>query len=58
MLESGSHTISNDIHDQVDRVLLEGVLKATSGNISEAANRLGISRPTLRNRIRNLKIES
>ena len=27
LLESGSQTISDEVHDQVDRVLLEGVLK-------------------------------
>lgn len=58
LLESGSHSISDEVHDQVDRVLLEGVLKETAGNISEAATRLGISRPTLRNRIRHLGIDT
>ena len=57
LLESGSQTISDEVHDQVDRVLLEGVLKSTAGNISESATRLGISRPTLRNRVRHLGIE-
>ncbi len=57
LLESGSQTISDDIHDQVDRVLLREVLKATGGNISEAASRLGISRPTLRNRVRHLRLD-
>ena len=57
LLESGSQSISDEVHNQVDRVLLEGVLKATAGNISESATRLGISRPTLRNRIRHLGIE-
>ena len=58
LLESGSQTISDEVHDQVDRVLLEGVLKANNGNISESATRLGISRPTLRNRIRHLGINT
>ncbi|TWU59165.1 Nitrogen regulation protein NR(I) [Rubripirellula tenax] len=58
LLESGSHCISDEMHNQVDRVLLQGVLKATGNNISEAAARLGISRPTLRNRIRYLGLQS
>ncbi|KAA1259200.1 Nitrogen regulation protein NR(I) [Rubripirellula obstinata] len=58
LLESGSQSISEEVHDQVDRVLLQGILKATHGNISEAATRLGISRPTLRNRIRHLGINT
>jgi two-component system nitrogen regulation response regulator GlnG len=58
LLQSGSHMISDSIHDQVDQVLLREVLLATGGNISEAATRLGISRPTLRNRIRHLELDS
>lgn len=57
-LQRGSQTISGEIHDQVDRVLIETVLEATAGNLSEAAIRLGISRPTLRNRIRHLQIST
>jgi two-component system nitrogen regulation response regulator GlnG len=53
-LASGSSTISSDIHDQVDRVVIAEVLKATGNNLSEASNRLGLSRPTLRSRIRHL----
>lgn len=57
-LEAGSRSISEEMHDQVDRVLLETVLESTGGNLSEAASRLGISRPTLRTRIRHLRIDA
>lgn len=52
----GSFAISSDIHDKVDRLLIDEVMKSTDNNISEAANRLGISRPTLRNRIKHLRL--
>lgn len=52
----GSFTISGDIHDQVDRILITETMRATGNNLSEAATRLGISRPTLRSRIKYLRI--
>lgn len=55
-LADGSFTISSDIHDNVDRILISEVLKSTGNNISEASNRLGISRPTLRSRIKQLRL--
>jgi two-component system nitrogen regulation response regulator GlnG len=55
--DADSHAISEDIHDQVDRVVISQVLKATGGNISETSSRLGISRPTLRNRIKQLRLK-
>lgn len=58
LLADGSQTVSDDIHDQLDRILLRQVLEATGGNISEASTRLGISRPTLRSRIRTLRLNS
>ena len=54
LLHSGTHEIATEVHDAVDRVLLAEVLQATGGNISEASNRLGISRPTLRSRLKHL----
>ncbi|TWU25058.1 Nitrogen assimilation regulatory protein [Novipirellula galeiformis] len=54
LFAEGSHTIAADIHDAVDREILAEVLHATQGNVSAASNRLGISRPTLRNRIKQL----
>ncbi|SMP73816.1 regulatory protein, Fis family [Neorhodopirellula lusitana] len=54
----GSQTILEDIHERVDRVLIDFVLTQTGGNISEASSRLGISRPTLRNRLRQLRLNT
>ncbi|NND97207.1 MAG: sigma-54-dependent Fis family transcriptional regulator [Pirellulaceae bacterium] len=56
LLADGSQNVAADIHDQVDRVLLQEVLDATNGNISEASIRLGISRPTLRGRLKHLRL--
>jgi len=56
LLAGGSHVISDEIHDKVDQVLLQPVLESTGGNIGEASARLGISRPTLRNRMRQLHL--
>ena len=53
----GSFTIGSDIHDDVDRILIAEVMKSSGNNISEASNRLGISRPTLRSRINHLRID-
>ncbi|MCC9602172.1 sigma-54 dependent transcriptional regulator [Stieleria sp. JC731] len=53
-LNAGSNTISDDIHEEVDRLLVERVLKSCGGNLSETSIRLGISRPTLRTRMRQL----
>ncbi len=58
LLQSGAHEIATQVHDSVDRVLLQEVLAATHGNISEAANRLGISRPTLRSRLKHLGLRT
>ncbi len=55
-LDDGALGIFQLIHDLVDRVLLATVLDATNGNLSEASNRLGISRPTLRSRIKHLNL--
>ncbi len=54
---NGSFTISHDLHDHVDRILIREALKATGNNISEASARLGISRPTLRTRIKHLGLQ-
>ena len=55
-LAQGTPTRLEDLHNRVDRVLIAQVLQATDGNISETSIRLGISRPTLRNRIRQLRL--
>ncbi|TWU46991.1 helix-turn-helix domain-containing protein [Rubripirellula reticaptiva] len=49
-----SQVILEQVHERVDRVVLDYVLAQTSGNISQASKRLGVSRPTLRNRSRAL----
>ncbi len=54
LLASGSNRISATIHDEVDRIVLKEVLRSCRGNISEASVRLGISRPTLRSRMKQL----
>lgn len=42
--------------DQFDRVLVSRILQQTGGNQARAAEILGISRPTLRAKLRNLKL--
>jgi DNA-binding NtrC family response regulator len=44
------------VHADVDRWLLPEVLEASAGNLSQAARSLGISRDTLRSRLRELGI--
>lgn len=58
LLQDGSHNIADAIHDAVDRVLLTESLQATDGNVSAASTRLGISRPTLRSRLKHLGLRS
>lgn len=58
LFNSGTADLAPHIHDAVDRVLLLEVLAATSGNISEASTRLGISRPTLRSRLKHLSLRA
>ncbi len=57
LISQESQMILDVIHDLVDRIVIEHVLQATDGNLSQACQLLGISRPTLRTRIRQLKIE-
>ncbi len=56
-LAAGSYTVRDDIYDQVDAILIREVLASTGGNLSEASSRMGISRPTLRSRIKQLQID-
>lgn len=58
LLASHSNSISAELHDEVDRVMVSRVLAACHGNISEASLRLGISRPTLRNRMKQLGLDA
>jgi two-component system nitrogen regulation response regulator GlnG len=53
-LEEGTTALSAEVHQQLDRILLRLVLRATRGNQVQAARVLGISRQTLRTKIREL----
>jgi DNA-binding NtrC family response regulator len=53
-LEQGSENLYQDAHQQLDRFLVPLVLRATDGNQLQAARILGISRQTLRFKIREL----
>nr|WP_146537589.1 sigma-54 dependent transcriptional regulator [Rubripirellula reticaptiva] len=58
LLSDGAHNLSAEIHDRVDRILLAQVLATSEGNISAASIRLGLSRPTLRSRIKQLGVDA
>jgi DNA-binding protein Fis len=47
----------DELHRQVDRILLSRVLEGTGGNLLRAAQRLGIGRETLRRRLREVGIQ-
>jgi two-component system nitrogen regulation response regulator GlnG len=51
-LQEGSTTLSAEAHQQLDRLLLRLALRHTRGNQVQAARVLGISRQTLRSKIR------
>jgi DNA-binding NtrC family response regulator len=53
-LELGSENLYQEAHQQLDRFLLPLVLRSTEGNQLQAARVLGISRQTLRFKIREL----
>jgi DNA-binding NtrC family response regulator len=53
-LESGSTDLNAEAQLQVDRVLLPAVLEFTERNQFQAAKLLGLSRQTLRQRLRNI----
>ncbi|MFV0442204.1 MAG: sigma-54-dependent transcriptional regulator [Planctomycetaceae bacterium] len=54
LLSQGSSDLLARMHDATDRVLLEEVLREVGGHQSHAADRLGISRTTLRGRLQQL----
>jgi nitrogen regulation protein NR(I) len=54
LLSGNQPSVYQTTHAAVDRILLEVVLKAVEGNQVEAARVLGISRNTLRSRLRAL----
>ena len=53
-LESGSADLNAEAQLEVDRVLLPAVLEFTGANQYQAAKMLGLSRQTLRQRLRNI----
>ncbi len=53
-LESGSMDLNAEAQLEVDRVLLPAVLEFTDANQFQAAKILGLSRQTLRQRLRNI----
>ena len=53
-LESGSTDLNAEAQLEVDRVLLPAVLESTDANQFQAAKILGLSRQTLRQRLRNI----
>jgi DNA-binding NtrC family response regulator len=53
-LESGSTDLHAEAQLEVDRVLLPAVLEFTDANQFQAAKILGLSRQTLRQRLRNI----
>lgn len=54
LLAQGRGELLAALHDATDRVLLEEVLREVGGHQSHAADRLGISRTTLRGRLQQL----
>jgi two-component system nitrogen regulation response regulator GlnG len=55
-LRAGSRNLYAEASEAMERVLLTTVLKNTQGNQSKAADILGITRGSLRNKIRSLGI--
>src|SRR5258708_37632566 len=53
-LESGSADLNAEAQLEIDRVLLPAVMEFTDANQFQAAKILGLSRQTLRQRLRNI----
>src|SRR5262249_52596188 len=53
-LEEGTSALSAEAHQQLDRLMLRLTLRHTNGNQAQAARVLGISRQTLRSKVREL----
>jgi DNA-binding protein Fis len=58
LLEAGSTNVYREVSSYVDRVLLATVLDHAGGNQQQAAEMLGISRMTLRARLRQSVVDS
>lgn len=54
--DAQSHTIYDDCVGEAERIVLRTVLHCTGGNLTKAAERLGISRVTLRTKLRQLDV--
>ncbi len=57
LLQSSSTEIYRQVSQTVDEVLLDEVLRATDGNQMQAAARMGISRVTLRAKLRSVRTQ-
>ncbi|MGE5192673.1 MAG: sigma-54 interaction domain-containing protein, partial [Deltaproteobacteria bacterium] len=55
-LTAGTTGLYRQVLDQLDRLLISRTLQQTAGNQAQAAEILGISRPTLRAKLRSLKL--
>jgi two-component system nitrogen regulation response regulator GlnG len=55
-LKSGTHGLYHLAIDHLDRLILSRALAHTSGNQAQAAEILGLSRPTLRAKLRKLQL--
>lgn len=55
---SGSLDIYREVMQRVDAAIVEEALKLSGGNQQQAAERLGISRPTLRSKLRAINVEN
>jgi two-component system nitrogen regulation response regulator GlnG len=55
-LRAGSTTLYSDYQSLADKHLLSAILRHTSGNLSQAARILGITRATLRTKLQALGI--
>ncbi len=56
-LAAGSEVLHEEVHREIDRVLIPLVMEHTRGNRYQAAKVLGIARQTLRRRLREFHTE-
>ena len=57
LLDEGTNNIYRQVGSSVDRIVLQTVLKHVNGNQQQAAELLGISRMTLRSKLRAIEAE-